>query len=123
MRERVTKGFLPQPCFEPHGHGPLGIHLRKWLVKDLPARFAPEAAGVDRKSDPFSVEGEVADPVLPASEPDQGSGTAMDAAFGRGDGLGLDVIVPIDILHLEDTIGEEFKKLGPLPIRFDLQLS
>ena len=105
MGEGVAEGSFLQPGFQPDRHGPFGVDIGKGLIKRLPARFTAKAPGIDGESHPFPVDGEVADPVLPATEADQSIGTAMDAAFGRRNGLSLDVIVPVGVLDLEDSVG------------------
>ena len=104
VSERVPKGFLFQPFLESHRHGPFGIHVREEFVKGLPARFTSESPGYDGETHPFPVDREVPNPILPATEAHQSIGTAMDAAFGRRNGLGLDVVAPVGVLDLENLI-------------------
>ena len=58
------------------------------------------------------MDGEVPDPLLPASETDQGTGTAINTPVGRRDCLDLDLIVPVGILDLEDTVGGKIQNIG-----------
>jgi len=114
--EWVAEGPLFQPILEPCRHGPFGIHVREVLVKGPSAGFAPEAPGNDGETDPLPVNRKVPDPVLPASETDQVIGTAMDAAYGRRDGLDPDVIVPLGVLDLEDAVGGKIQNVRIYPL-------
>ena len=104
MGEGVTERSFFKPCLKPHRHGPFGVDIGKGLIKRLPARFTAKAPGINGKTDPFPVDGEIADPVLPPTEADQSIRTAMIASFGGRSGLSLNVIVPVDVLDLEDTV-------------------
>ena len=105
LAEGVAEGFFLKPCLEPGRHEPLVIHGGKGLIERPPAGLAPKATGIDGDPDPFPVDGEVPNPLLPSSEADQGTGSAMNAPVGRRDCLGLDLVVPFGILDLEDAVG------------------
>lgn len=77
------------------------------FVKGFPACFTAKAPGIDGKTDPFSMDGKVSDPVLPTSETDQDIGTAMRATCRRRDGFSLDLVVSIGFIDLKDTVGGE----------------
>ena len=111
LAEGVAEGLLLKPCLEPGRHEPLVIHGGKGL-KECPSKgFAKESPGIDGDPDPFPVDGAVPDPLLPASEADQGAGSAMNASVGRTDCLGLDLIVPAGILDIENMEDGEIQKI------------
>ena len=107
LAEGVAEGLLLKPGLEPGRHEPLVVHGGKRLIERPSAGLAAEAAGIDGDPGPFPVDGEVPNPLFPASETDQGTGSAMNAPVGKRDCLGLDLVVPVGILDLEDAVGGE----------------
>ena len=111
LAKGVAEGFLLKPGFEPGRHEPLVVHGGKRLIERPSAGLAAEAPGIDGNPDPFPVNGEVPDPLLPASEADQGTGPAMDASLGRRDYFGLDLIATVSVLGLENTVGGKIQEI------------
>ena len=111
LAEGVAEGLFLKPGLEPGRHEPLVVDGRKGLIEGPSTGFAAEAPGIDGDPDPFSVDGEVPDPLLPASESNQVDGTAMDASSGRGECFGLDLVVPVGILDLENTVGGKVQEV------------
>ena len=109
LAEGVAEGLFLKPGLEPGRHEPPVVYGGKWLIERPSTGLAAEAPGVDGDPDPFPVDGEVPDPLLPASESDQVDGTAMNTPVGRRDCFDFDLIVPVDILDLENAIGGEIQ--------------
>ena len=107
MGEGGAERSLFKPCFKPHRHGAFGGDIRKGLIKRLPAGFASETPGINGKTNPFPVEGKVSYPGLPATQAEQSLRAAMIASVGRSRGFSLNVIVPVGVLDLEDSVGGE----------------
>ena len=112
LAEGVAEGFSLKPCFEPGRHETLVVYGGKWLIEGPFAGLAPEAPGIYGDPDPFPVDREVPNPLFPASEADQWAGAAMSASVGRRECFGLDLIVPIGVLDLEDAVGGEVENIG-----------
>ena len=112
LAEGVAEGLFLKPGLEPGRHEPLVVYGGKWLIEGPSAGLAPEASGIDGDPDPFPVNGEVPDPLLPASEADQGAGTAMNTSVRRRNGFRFDLIVPVGILDLEDAVGRKIQNIG-----------
>ena len=109
LAEGVAEGLLLKPGLEPGRHKPLVVHVGKWLIERPSAGLAPEAPSIDGDPDPFPVDGKIPDPLLPASKTNQGAGSAMNTSVGRRDGFSLDLVIPVDILDLENAIGGEIQ--------------
>ena len=112
LAEGVAEGLFLKPGFQPRCHEPLVVHSGKDLIEGPSAGLAAEAPGIDGDPDPFPVDGKIPDPLVPASEADQGIRSAMNALVGRGDGFGLDLVVPVGVLDLEDAVGGKIENIG-----------
>ena len=111
LAEGVAEGLFLKPGLEPGRHEPLVVYGGKWLIEGPSAGLAPKAPGIDGDPDPFPVNGEVPDPLLPASEADQGAGPAMNTSVRRRNGFRFDLIVPVGILDLEDAAGRKVQEV------------
>ena len=116
LPEGVAEGFFFKPRLEPGRHEPLVVYGGKWLIEGPFAGLAPEAPGIDGDPDPFFVDGEVPDPLLPASEADQGARPTMDASVRRRDCFRFDLVIPVGILDLEDAVGRKVQDVRFPPL-------